>query len=241
MKKNRSFKTIIIMVLFLVVSSHVTAFELGLKFGINQHTLAFSHDRLQSGFESHSDFIAGAFLNFSISKDFSLQPEIYISRKGSIRKELTSLEDTYYYKYQISSIDIPLLLKYSIPLKGRIQPFLYFGPFVGFKRKATFLRIIDHGEEEQFGEREDINEYINSSDYGLVLGGSLEYRVCFGKLILDIRYNLGMANILKDAAALSELYNEVGLFYERADLAAMVAENDSMKNKALIFMLGIAF
>lgn len=114
------------------------------------------------------------------------------------------------------------------------------GPYVGLRNNAKFLWIIDHGEEEQFGKREDIKEYIKNIDYGLVLGGSIEIKFCFGKIILDVRYSHGFVNIAKNITALSDLFVKNSHF-SNPELSGMLAATDSIKNKAFIIMIGFGF
>ncbi|UCH93677.1 MAG: hypothetical protein JSV88_25880 [Candidatus Aminicenantes bacterium] len=65
-------------------------------------------------------------------------------------------------------------------------------------------------------------------------------KFCFGKIILDIRYNHGFVNIAKNITALSALYVKNSLF-SNPELSGMLAATDSIKNKAFIILLGFGF
>jgi hypothetical protein len=239
MKKNVMVR-LMICVLIILFSSHLIALEGGFKIGLNKVNFTFSNNDLKARFSSSSEFISGVFFSFNIAKSLKIQPEMYYSTGSMSAVAMQLGHDIYKYTYKISYFDIPLLLTYKIQVRRKVSLGIFFGPFIGIRGKAKFLRTIDHGEEEQFGEREDIKKYIKNIDYGLVLGGSLERKFCFGKLILDIRYSRGFVNILKDKAALSDLYVENCIFLN-SQLSEMFAANDTINNKAFIIMIGLGF
>jgi hypothetical protein len=96
-------------------------------------------------------------------------------------------------------------------------------------------------DTEVFGEREDIKNHIRHLDYGLVFGGDLGLDVCFGRIVLDVRYSFGLANIFKDGESLAALYEEDGLFFSDSGLASLFSKNESVKNRAFIVMIGVSF
>jgi hypothetical protein len=76
----------------------------------------------------------------------------------------------------------------------------------------------------------DVTDGMKTLDYSLVFGGGIDYKhFCF-----DVRYTLGLANIV-DAAKVNEITGaESGDFY-------YLEGDPSIKNTNISFMFGIRF
>lgn len=151
----------------------------------------------------------GLFATIRLTKNFSLVPEVdLVSRKGITNIPFLTTGDPELDPYfdppdksalALNYIDIPVLLKYR--LGGRVG--LAAGPFAGFLMSATerFLTESESGEELSF-KRDVIADY-RSLDYGLVFEASVvvtKPRRGEG-LVFHIRYQAGLADVLKDPAA----------------------------------------
>jgi hypothetical protein len=64
----------------------------------------------------------------------------------------------------------------------------------------------------------DISSAYTTTDYGVVFGGGIDFRLPVIKLSAEVRYNLGLANVAKDAPA-----------------------GSSIKTKCLMVLVGIGF
>jgi len=64
----------------------------------------------------------------------------------------------------------------------------------------------------------DFKDYVKDTDFGLTFGIGLGKKIGSGKLVLDVRYDLGLTNIGED-----------------------MQEGQSVKNKSWLFMLGYYF
>lgn len=101
-------------------------------------------------------------------------------------------------KIRINYFEIPLLFKFNLKPATAVNPYLIVGPYVAFRSKAT-LTVEAMGQSE----KEDIKEDIKSTDFGLIGGGGLEFKVgdmpkC---ILVEIRYELGLADIDKGASS----------------------------------------
>jgi len=215
-------ETLVLSAVILLVGSQIFAsqWEWGLKAGIVRSEAGFSRDLPYTYVESLNAFSAGSFLSFFFIKDqFGVQPEINYSVKGfdileeDLGQEISS-------KYKISYIEIPVLIAYRFPLKGRLKPGLVFGPYVGFAHKVREVQAA-------FGntEKRDLDDNLKKTDVGLVFGGNVRYRIGSIGIILSARYSLGFVNISKNIMEVA--YD----FYE----------NDTIKNRAFTISLGVAF
>jgi hypothetical protein len=150
--------------------------------------------------------IAGVFFSLSIGP-VSIQPEIYYSQRGT---HIAEGED--WLNYKLTYIEAPLLLKIS-PLPGPFSPVIFAGGYVSLLLNAKGVSMIG-GEELT----EDMKEFFEKNDYGLVFGGGLEFKLAVVKLIVEGRYTMGMVNIMKD-----------------------VGEGAAIKNKGFSVMVGFGF
>lgn len=180
-------KTIDVLLMVLIIpgfaySGFFTNF--GIKGGMNSSNVTFSED-IAEEWNALWSFRVGVFYNLKIFKIISFQPEFFYTRKGAkatgtyFGEEITAIEKLDYF-------EVPLLLKMSFPVSGFNRFNVFAGGYGALNIGARSV-IKYRGETAQ----EDIKSDINNFDYGIVFGGSIN----FWKLILDIRYSIGMQNI----------------------------------------------
>jgi Outer membrane protein beta-barrel domain len=145
----------------------------------------------------------GAFLNVPGTDVFSIQPEMHYVMKGSKQDlEFAATVDPGglnipltvpgELQWQLNYIEIPILMKLTIPTQGSISPCLLAGPALAF-RTSSKVKLRAVGIEES----EDIKDLIKSTDLGLVLGGGVDFRMSPTTVLnVDARYNLGMSDLL---------------------------------------------
>jgi hypothetical protein len=160
--------------------------QLGLKAGLNLANL--SGDDAGSP-DSKTAFAFGGFFTYQFSPMFAIQPEIYYSMKGATDKmtiEGTTIDLTYTFDY----IEIPVLVKFIIPIQGStVKPAIFAGPYLALNTTAK-IKAEYQGQSEE----EDIDE-LKSSEFGLQFGGGVGFPVGSGELGFDIRYIMGLSNI----------------------------------------------
>ena len=240
MNKNTLFKGFFLLAIFLLSCFPLQAVDWGVKFGLNSASFVFSDQTLHGNHQARPDFTGGAYLTFHLSKLLALQPEAHFTHYGSLYSWDVWGIDRYSYKYKMPCSQFPLLFKFKISVEGGWLPSVFLGPYVGVRHNATFSRVIDHGEEEDFGQREDIKNLTKTMDYGLVAGAGLDIKACFGTIIFDVRFNFGLLNVFKDIQGISELMTEEAIF-RNENLALLYSQLDSIKNKSFIFMIGLGF
>lgn len=173
------------------------------KLGLNMATLSGIEDVGRVG-----GFNVGLTATIKLAERLSLAPEVTLgSRKGVADIPFVPTGDPAldpYFAEPASSalvlnyIDIPVLVKYR---RGRVH--IGAGPFVGLLSTASerFLAELDNGEELHY--RRDVAEEYRSLDYGLVFEASwtmTKPRRGTG-LVFHVRYQAGLADVLKDPAA----------------------------------------
>jgi hypothetical protein len=114
----------------------------------------------------------------------SIQWEALYTMKGSSFEFTDDLDDTYTGKLYGNYIEIPLLLKLTIPTPG-IQPFIFAGPSVGFLlSEKTEIAGEDVPMEEKL---------LTNNDYGAIFGAGFNLGRSF---MIDVRYSLGLQKVI---------------------------------------------
>lgn len=173
--------------------------QLGVKAGLNLANL--SGDDV-SDTDSRTGFAGGLFFMYQFSDMFAIQPEAYYTMKGATDKG-TIEGFTYEAEIKLDYIEVPLLLKFLIPIKNSgIKPAIFAGPSIGFNMSAK-SKVEAGGQTFE----EDMQD-VTSTDLGLVFGGGIGFPVGNGELGLDIRYILGLSTI-DDSADNADVKNGV--------------------------------
>jgi len=138
-------------------------------------------------------FCGGGFLALGLGDIFVIQPEALYTQKGvkwhTISWGFESSQET----YELDYIEMPLLFKVVLPIKGGVTPNTFLGPYFAMNVNAKYKIVTNTLSEEL-----DYSEYIKDADYGLVLGGGVDFLLKKGKVVLDGRYTLGWITTLED-------------------------------------------
>ena len=201
-------------------------------------------------------FCFGAVGIYHLNGSFALQAEVIFTRKGVEVDHSGSDADTEY-KYVLSHTDkiklnyleIPVLVKYRIPVGESYAPSVYLGGALGVKLSAKYDADYAYDvydlEDNYLGRISRVGEpdidNIKSTDFSLVFGGEVGIDIGSRKLLFDLRYTLG----------LTELFDDVNVddiprgFEEFPDEYPIVNTLDgkapSMKNSSLTISVGFLF
>lgn len=162
----------------------------GVKGGISFYNVNTSVSAGGFSIDETSDrrigFAIGAYAVVPFHELFSFQPELMFVQKGG--KEADG-DDEFFgggdTELILNYIDLPLLVRFNIPIETDLNPYLVAGPTVGFLVGAT---------EKFDGESNDISDEINSLNFGFNIGAGVN----FGQLNVDLRYEFGLSNIYDD-------------------------------------------
>jgi hypothetical protein len=189
-------------ILFLLIafSTLSTAqLKLGVKAGGNIANL--SGDDVGNP-DSKFGIAAGVFLFHQLSPMFAIQPEVYYSMKGATDKEDFN-GNTVDITLTLDYIEIPVLLKFLIPVQGaNINPAIFVGPFIGINTTAK-VKAEGNGQSAE----QDLED-IKSTEFGLQFGGGIGFDIGNNELGFDIRYILGLTSI-DDSASNADVKNNV--------------------------------
>ena len=179
--------------LTLVLCSFAGAmFAQGLKFGVTAG-LNVSNEVTKLGPISlepdwKAGFQAGVFLDYALTSNLSLVPELLFAQRGGILKPEggVSLTETLNY------IQLPINLAYKFDLGNEQKFFPFAGIYLGYGISGTSKEkggIFSVSHDVKFGSGE--NDDMKAFDYGLNLGVGYQY----SHIIFRLQYNLGIANL----------------------------------------------
>jgi hypothetical protein len=161
----------------------------GLKVGPS-----FAYTRAEGGrTEVLTTFAGGAFLSYSVTEMFQLQPEVMYMGRGWKESE-GSIE----LKNKLGYVDFSLLFKVAIPSKTRLSSSIGVGPYVGLKVSDSYEFNVALPSEVADA-MDQIYESLKSYDAGIVVSGELDIAMDNGGMILfDVRLATGLVSIFDD-------------------------------------------
>lgn len=150
--------------------------------------------------------VGGLFFSFGLGP-LSIQPEIFYARMGA-KSEFEGAT----LKYQLDYVYAPVLLKMKVIPAGPVRPVIFAGGYYSYLLNAKGVMTFE-GETEEG----DLDDMFKKSDYGVVGGVGLEFKLPGILFTIEGRYNFGLANI------------------------AAEGEEGEGKNRSMMALVGIAF
>jgi hypothetical protein len=127
----------------------------------------------------------------------AIEPEVIFTMKGA---DFSDIEGSGSVK--MSYVEVPVLLRVSIPTSTAARPFFYAGPSVSFRASCNFEATgEDFGADLSCDQLESQGVEFKSVDYGLIVGAGASFDLS-GKLVtLSVRYDHSFAKIIEDVDA----------------------------------------
>ena len=168
---------------------------IGVMAGVNYATLSQDPQSSEVTFAYKVGLVAGGFLGFQVTPEFSIEPQALYSQKGSKVKGTgtnASLEGG----VRITYIEVPVLGKFWIPVSDtQIRPFVFAGPEVEFKVSCTaegaILAITGSSDCDKTG----TEIKLKSTDFGATAGAGIQFKMGNQDVRVDARYTLGLTDI----------------------------------------------
>jgi opacity protein-like surface antigen len=130
-------------------------------------------------------YTGGVFAQFHLKPSFTIQPELNYLCKGRSSDNENSEDATFHY------LQIPVLAGYEFDLNKSLSAYLNAGPFVAPMLKSEY-KGISGTEINSNAEGTD-----KKTDFGLILGGGILIPVNKVKIMVDLRYDLGLGKLNK--------------------------------------------
>ena len=146
-------------------------------------------------------FSVGVYKAFPLGGGFAIQPEVSYTQKGG-KLDLDDFGDEMFtgdVTFNVDYIEVPVAVAYSLPVQGRLVPMLYAGPYVSFATRRNASFDFEDGDFDIDGD-----ETFKTVDYGAIMGADLGFKLRRHTATLGVRYDLGIADIVKDDDTIGE-------------------------------------
>ena len=132
-------------------------------------------------------FAVGVFGTIPLGPALALQPEVlYVQKGGAFTEEDLEVEADLNLDY----VQVPVLVKLTLPAGGAIVPSLYAGPYASYAVSREF-----EFDADVVGGVIDAEDVIERLDYGVALGADVGFNLGGSGATLGLRYDLGLANV----------------------------------------------
>jgi opacity protein-like surface antigen len=170
-------------------------FDLGLKGGVSfaNTTEVYDGEKFPTA-SALTGPVFGVFVSINLSKTFSFQPEAYLLTQGGIWGPTVIGDSTFKWEHAVKYIQVPLLAKFRLVQDKSMTPVLFAGPAVDILVSANEKEWID----DVLTYDESFTDWVEKLHFGAVFGGGVEFKLDKMMLSLEVRYNLGLTNTIKD-------------------------------------------
>jgi hypothetical protein len=152
----------------------------------------------ESGVSGRTGFVGGLGFGIPVTADnfFMIQPEILYIQKGanfSTTGTTTRIGNT-----SVNYLEVPVLAKINFGGES-FRAYVNGGPSIAY---ALFGRTNQNGAvvNVTFGDDADVT-FNNRIDFGLQFGGGIGFKAGPGDILLDLRYGMGLSNLLNQPVA----------------------------------------
>jgi hypothetical protein len=136
-------------------------------------------------------------------KDFNVNIGVAYSQNNCSQEEVTEArvgERNFTFvelsvKEELTWINLPLTFSYRFG-RGNMNGFGRFGGMVSYLSKAQLTAVRTHTGVNNLADEFDMRPFRMEYYYSLVFGTGLEYKIPRGFLVLDVRYNYGLQNLV---------------------------------------------
>jgi hypothetical protein len=198
-----------------------TGIKVGLKGGFNGATFSGADSK---GSEYKAGFAAGALINFGVSDNFSIQPELLYSQKGASVDNYQGTNNLTL-KSTLGYLDVPIMFRYNIGEDGK-------GFFVELGPQGSFV-LHNRDFFQSSGNKQTENTSTNDLNK-VVIGyaGGIGYQLTSG-LSLGLRYTGDFSKVYKDGQSTT--------LKAASGTSAPFVQNPVVQNSVFQFQVGYAF
>ncbi len=182
----------LLFVVYLLGLSATAQAQFDLKFGVTAglNFANISGNDVPPGASTKTGLVIGGLMMYNFSPMFGLQPEILYSMKGS-----SGATQGASYTITANYIEIPVLLKYYIPLApgAPVSANIYAGPDFAFNVAAS--------QDVTFNSQTtttDLKSNTKGFDFDLAFGGGVGFNLGASTLGVELRYSLGTGTVATD-------------------------------------------
>lgn len=173
----------LMLLMVLILLGSVAYSQVGIRVGVNLANQKFESQGITVEPSSILGLNAAVVYNIEVSELFSVQPELHFIQKGS-QIEIPPLGD---FKTTGNYLELAVAAKFNVVKFGESDKvYVAVTPSAGYLLSAK-TKVGDESEDYEFTDDD------NRIDFGIGLGAGVQ----FAGVFLDVRYNIGLANLTK--------------------------------------------
>ena len=190
MRSNRIVPIVLFFALFISLSSVYAQqqWSFGPRLGVNFSRII--GDAPNNGFLP--GFAGGLYLMYSDVNHFGISGDLLYSQKGG-KYDFSGDKYGNIYDQRLNYIDIPVVARYFLNMKGEFRPNLFLGGNAAFLLNGKAKnRSINGAQQPDVDNTAD----FSSVEFGLVAGIGLNFKIAEGRWVqTDFRYQQGLTSI----------------------------------------------
>ncbi|HYW35715.1 MAG TPA: porin family protein [Balneolaceae bacterium] len=163
----------------------------GIRGGVNFSQL----NNTNANDNSRTGLLLGLYFDESIVDNLLMvQPEVLYTQKGFKSGG---------YNYRIDYIEVPIDFRVNFVNPSGVLPFVYAGPYVGFKVNTKFpgSSATVNGTTISYNNGNN----VKGTDFGIGVGGGLD----FGRVNIGVRYDAGLTHVFNNGSAKNGVFSIV--------------------------------
>lgn len=174
--------------------------QFGARLGVTAATVTGDFASADAA-ETRYGFVGGFFLAFPLRYDLAVQGEVLYTQKGFQTEEATIIGagelpvSNSSASFELTTLDLPLLLKYTAAVSSEWSIAPYAGPYVSFELSERLTAETESGPVS-----EEADTFV-STDVGFVVGFDLTLRLDGIEPTLGLRFARSAANLLEEGAS----------------------------------------
>jgi len=206
--------TAMVLVVF-AFSAKSQLYYLGFKSGISFTSMTDGYLGKEYEDLGGTKYLFSVPFDYFVSDYFSLAPEFMYFRKGTeyYKKESATTIETRSDRYRFSYLQLPLTVKVRYPF-DMFSIYALAGPYVSFlvgghasEQGTAIIGMRTLLLKDFFAERQ---QEFTRFDVGFDLGAGAEIDLGQGRILLNIRYDIGFIPVAKDQDVSPFLYKSMG-------------------------------
>jgi len=226
MRQKNFINLIFILILFFIFSNFSEAIDwrtLGFKVGYTSSQLRAEDTGANVEVKKYATngLTIGLVSNIKITNWLFLQPELLYSQKGGkydvqvpMPVEIPGFQVNVVDKRMLDYLEIPILLKVTLPLNWKVKPTFLTGLSSSFKLKGKLENTVNIkilGYNFSYFQIEDIKSQLNAIELSYIIGGGLDFEIGKGKLALDQRFSFGLNKNKYETAIPASYFQAIGI------------------------------
>jgi hypothetical protein len=178
-------------------------FMVGIRTGVNYSKFMVSGDGSDAVNQRRVGFVGGAFATYNFNQWFGVSADVLFSQYGARRVAFQAGDVSGLADYTMENIEANLLADIKLPVISVYKPKFYIGPSFNFNMGSGVNLEANMGRNVVFNNYSKWNtvNQFRPVEFGIIVGGGLDFDLKFATLKVDARYRRGWTDINTHNAA----------------------------------------